>query len=1759
MADWWYNEHRDRRRLAVSPLAILGLGVAGAAGAVAGYRHPAFRRYIKDHSEGILDFLEKSTLRFREEHNVELVARSGWHRGSIKNLMHEIDTELRWRTFVTGLDETLESVPENIANEVRGVVGRIESRVSSESISSQDRSRILHNIRRDRAERFQREIEAIFPGLDPKSVEAMVSTAKSVEQIKSREYELFKQGIRDRFTRTYRKEIEQGREKMNWFHNLFGTKRVEITSAETATQTVQEQAASLSALMHKYDRGRSNPKVINEFVKDMMQTGGVEGLPIDNLLVSLERPDGTSRVFDLTGIRALFNKARKTFTREFKIPIIPDVPGVFSGISIRATKLFPFLRKGEERSLHILHFGERHVIPGGMEGLDRNLYMIDGTLYNIETPLRTSKVDINGVEDTIQEVGFQFREYQPTAGKKFDTVPSVSGYYSSLLADIGGFGGNRASEQGRRGLLDFFDIGNQEEPSFMRRILSVFTKYRDPRFIRNRWDRLRELPNTEGLDEESRQAVRAIIDTLGRNSDLSDVQIGDLYARLFDMPRRPDVMSIFDDFAQELGRETEFYTHQRLKRTYYRLLDPTDTLSRHDLLATPRSQIFGEEMWTLSNTRTVEQQFLQDRLESMFINSMHSMDALETQFDGKAVSLLELFTRIESRSATPEMTIDFLRSLSWHVGSQVEDPVVAQKFLGGLIKNISRNLPEDTFLEAVSRRGLDRLKTESRVGQSMLENAIEQAVQASSRPWISGPAEYLGNPFGTKGGTIVQRSGFINRIRELIRSDPDNLGPELWAMGRDLVNQIAAGRNAPENITGLTLAPYFFGHRINKMLGGIGLALSEQSMGSTFGLYQNMFTKRVLPFLAAYHGYNYLNYELNNLSGGSTGLSDIAANIQGSLAVDVAGLSNTFPLTYVPFFGASAKRYMFENFPGTERMFDEPKTAAEMERWLHTGHTEVRRNFAWLLSKGPYWGTSPARFEPSWYAQAKSHYLDETAVGGEAMYSHAWFPTPRYPLAPINRLVDPHWWERTYGKERPYPSSDPVDPSSLFGGGLNATMEMTPIFPGHARRIDELAAGYAHQSLENLVIAPNVGKDIRIPIRPRSINISGDMSLATYSPTSLNSAPSDYAVLNFANQTGMNDLPEVRTAIRNIKNRTLLSGFANLGNEQMAEQVGTDVAMASARRYLSSGSELSHNISNQFYTATEWAGLYGFMARSLNNAIGGPLSGPRIVPESSSYARSIGRRYWEQGWGGVGDIVIGNYDLPGAELLRRFLPSRRSDVLYYNPLPNDMPEWIPHSEYYPWRTGDPFSKVWYGEGEGRLPGTGYEALYNVLKTPTGEYSLLQRFIILADVGYGSDEYFMAKEALLAQWDKLPYEAQAKIIEIEEQTQKRMDKTIITPYEDTGILGRLWQEFAHADIPMVRKFVTASSVAEAYERNILWGKSTKGSWLHPFRDYIQPSFEYYARAAGPIGAGLAGAFLGQAFVTTPKYKLISGAIGAGIGIAAWLGTNLSSIGIEGKPLPSRVRRRFELEEYFDIIRYMKYKGLAAQAESEGDIESFKQYKKMSEGTIYGAAEWMTNHSGDRDYLYWKVRRAVPRDQRDLMDELVEAPYEERLRVFKNMPEYQKKAFAKLIVPDVDYDTSPQSLQSYFLTHDLPSPDWPGWSAATDLETAFISTVLARTSDDPLEYEVYPRQQLEQAYNPLALGPLNFRRGLLPMPSLTKSGDIQTIISGSNFQATDSAVMERIRYNESDVELSIQLNMNMHLHDAMGKQVSREGYY
>lgn len=199
------------------------------------------------------------------------------------------------------------------------------------------------------------------------------------------------------------------------------------------------------------------------------------------------------------------------------------------------------LRRGESRNLHILRFGERHVIPGGMEGLDRNLYLLDGTLYDINTRLVSQQHDVSGAQEIVHEMEYLFSEYGPTRGKKFDTVPSVSGYYSSLLADIAGFSMHRASDNRPKGILSIFDIGNQEEPSFLRRIISVFTKYRDPKFIRNKWEAIKGLENTDAISEETRYGARSIIGALGKDSDLSNAEMGELYARFLERAEHKQV------------------------------------------------------------------------------------------------------------------------------------------------------------------------------------------------------------------------------------------------------------------------------------------------------------------------------------------------------------------------------------------------------------------------------------------------------------------------------------------------------------------------------------------------------------------------------------------------------------------------------------------------------------------------------------------------------------------------------------------------------------------------------------------------------------------------------------------------------------------------------------------------------------------------------------------------------------------------------------------------------------------------------------------------------------------------------------------------------------------------------------------------------------------------------------------------------------------------------------------------------------------
>jgi hypothetical protein len=94
-----------------------------------------------------------------------------------------------------------------------------------------------------------------------------------------------------------------------------------------------------------------------------------------------------------------------------------------------------------------------------------------------------------------------------------------------------------------------------------------------------------------------------------------------------------------------------------------------------------------------------------------------------------------------------------------------------------------------------------------------------------------------------------------------------------------------------------------------------------------------------------------------------------------------------------------------------------------------------------------------------------------------------------------------------------------------------------------------------------------------------------------------------------------------------------------------------------------------------------------------------------------------------------------------SEGLRRFIPHKRNQINYVNPLPTTLPSWLPHGDQYflDFGKADIFTKV--KEPWARLPGAGFAQLNPEVKGLDSEaYPTFYRFKVLADLAPWSMEY-----------------------------------------------------------------------------------------------------------------------------------------------------------------------------------------------------------------------------------------------------------------------------------------------------------------------------------------------------------------------------------------------------------------------------------
>jgi hypothetical protein len=185
------------------------------------------------------------------------------------------------------------------------------------------------------------------------------------------------------------------------------------------------------------------------------------------------------------------------------------------------------------------------------------------------------------------------------------------------------------------------------------------------------------------------------------------------------------------------------------------------------------------------------------------------------------------------------------------------------------------------------------------------------------------------------------------------------------------------------------------------------------------------------------------------------------------------------------------------------------------------------------------------------------------------------------------------------------------------------------------------------------------------------------------------------------------------------------------------------------------------------------------------------------------------------------------------------------------------------------------------------------------------------------------------------------------------------------------VGRAWESLSHAPIPYVHnKAFAAESPVEHLKRKNLYGKSYQ-NWNEPVEDFVEPAYQS-AIAKSPVWAGIGfGAFVGTfgMMFASPRHfkKLFTAGAMVGGSSALWRQSYENRTGKAW--IPERREEQREINEYFDKIKYLKYKRLynkykeLAKVEDDVDLDKImnrlKDKKEKIKNQKYKLRNWKEN--------------------------------------------------------------------------------------------------------------------------------------------------------------------------------------------------------
>jgi hypothetical protein len=451
---------------------------------------------------------------------------------------------------------------------------------------------------------------------------------------------------------------------------------------------------------------------------------------------------------------------------------------------------------------------------------------------------------------------------------------------------------------------------------------------------------------------------------------------------------------------------------------------------------------------------------------------------------------------------------------------------------------------------------------------------------------------------------------------------------------------------------------------------------------------------------------------------------------------------------------------------------------------------------------------------------------------------------------------------------------------------------------------------------------------------------------------------------------------------------------------------------------------LGYQLGLAAYAQTEQMGMTGFLTNTMWGKLTGQqdFMGSQSILQSSRRATGYERAYWEKELGDPG----AGLDEGVTEYFRRFLPHRRTNVDEYNPIPNQMPDWLPGEDYFiNFRQGDPYVKIPYGEA--RLPGRGYESLHELHSGIPGVYDAVDRLMILANVAPYSDEYkhykVLAKGMVKddAEWST---KVQNRIAQREALNNEYEFLSLGTDNVPAGLktassiyrnalaaatnfpnpLEMIPDKVIVGVIPThINKWLPYKTPESAYEDFRLYG-SEYAMWDQPFEGFI---FPFVRKVRSTIN---------------PSY------------------------------VPQVVEDRRDIQEYFDKLKYVKYSNLSRIARMQGDMDLASKLSRISRKTMAAG-----------NYHPAAAMMSVPKEERAFFREFSGESGYGRDRVLAMTPEYMHNYYKRAwnandgeSTYSIDYKSS-EDLVGYFKNHYLPPAEWSGWHPDVGLEQVKLRVV------------------------------------------------------------------------------------------------------